>query len=1299
MSINFVHLHNHSEYSMLDGAQKTDDMANTARDLGQPAIAITDHGTMAGVLSFYNSCRNAGVKPIIGLEAYTTPLGVSRFSRESFQKRELKHTPNYIRDNYHLILLAKNYTGYQNLCQLVTYSNSEGFFKRPRIDIELLKKYSEGIIVSNACVLGEVNNLLLSGNYERAKKVALTYREIFGDDYYFEIMNHELSIERAIMDPIRQLGRELSIPVIATNDSHYTLASDVKLQKTLMLAGFKKSWADSNVKGYFFDEGPIAEQKQKLLETNNDSDAVSDPIFEMSPELYLKNSDEMIKALTPGSESFTPEEELEFATRELQTTLEIADKCNCNLPIINPANIKDYHMPYYTISKDIRAKQWEKEQQSYSMPRELGAAIVPVVAKVRPDKGRTLQSLLSEHELDMLRFITWICERRLDTLVRPKIEAKGESLSKKYWIQGDTNNIIQIDSAHNSPDELFYKEKISEGYSTESILDIYRTRLYYELSIITRQGFLDYFGIVQDYINYSKTNGGQIGAGRGSGAGSLINYLLGITSVDPITSELLFERFLNPDRVGLPDIDSDISPSFRDNKLIPHLREKYGTEYTAKVTTYNYFYGKAALRAAARLLFNPPLSVKLGDELSKLVEDTPKLDLRTQVDGSNPQFQQKLASSLEARQVYELALQLQGRISGEGVHASAFIIAPEPIINLMPLTVSKDDRKEAEKTGKGSTDYLIQYDGTQVQELLGFVKFDLLGLKDLDVIEETLQHIEKVYNIKINIEQLPLDEKKVFNMLVEGYNTGIFQFDSSATAENLIIASEASSIGDLSLINALNRPGPLGMNYDKDFIRNKHNPEHISYFSPIAEKYLKGTYGVVAYQETIIQLAQDPNIIGLTPGQADHLRKVISKKKKKDLDDMEALVRKTAKTNKVPQSTVDVFWQVALAAGSYSFNKSHALCYAITAYRGAFLKYFFPECFFAAMANIKPKQKQKDRVPDYLREARSLGVTIKQPHVNYSNDGYSVPEPKLLALGIGGIKGVGVSGKMIIDERNENGTYPTIWDFLMRTGNATTKSKLEALAKAGALDNLTIPRKALIEDSETLIEFKKRGIEIHDFLQKPLKNPFFSHKFGINSITQYTANLPINYNTEYPITKLVAEEYKQYGMSFIADPFDLYSNSIHKTEANILNINQNNTQEDKQQTSQYLTTKELINILESNEPLANEYIFIGFLCDKQEFKKKNGATFTFEGYGPAQESKTGKHPTTYTVKALGMYNKNLELKNNSSLYKMFIIKGNIQERNSSWGRSLWINNAIPLTINNEYILEQSNQDDISNMIF
>lgn len=1523
----YVPIHCHTEHSLLDGLSRPAELAHRAKEIGAPACAITDHGAMSGCLQFYKACQKEGIIPILGMEAYMTPYGHSLSERVPYDQKELRNTSGkgHQRNNYHAILLCKDYTGYKNLCALHTASYAAGYYYKPRIDFELLKEHHEGLIFSNACftpgqkvivksdgdnnssyeeiniedvkagqfvlthkgrwrrvieptsrmydgdgysiivenqsltapiectanhkffvfdsitselswkaavdiastdyltepyhieddepqhyflkkieskkrihinqrvhclnveedhsfvcggvavhncVLGEVNHHLLHGDYDMARDHALRLQDLFGEDYYFEIMNHGLEMEIAIMPHIRELAKELGIKVIATNDSHFTYKEDHKLQRTMMLLGMHKSWADADVAGSFFEDMDVTGQKNISGE-----DGDSDPIFSMPASLYVKTYDEMMEALCLS------ESDIPFAEEELANTLEIAKKCNCELPIIDPNDMSQYHTPLYAINKDL---QFEDYETSHFELRDNTVSAVLDAMHAAGKEGDTLQEVLTEHEYDSLLFLMWMCEKGIEERIKPKIEARGEPLPIEFYMKNPPKGFA-VTHKHNSPDESFIKGNLSDGKTPEDIIQMYRDRLDYEVSIVCRKGFLDYFSIVQQYCNHARFHDNPPGPGRGcltddnlvwmeggvakpisdvkigdvvfdekgipsrvlntyeydvdeelrkitvynsddlvltsdhkvkvspciahrqqhcenetdggtfpqtdpiwlpaseikpgdwvysfsveqdgfipiqvkgnepyrhvgkvydlmidtknepsyvttscvvhnSGAGALLNYLLGITSVDPLPNKLIFERFLNPDRVGYPDIDVDFNKAYRDEILKPYLREEYGEDNAAGVSTFTYAWGKAAIKAAARVLFNPPESVQWADDLCKLIDDHPKLDLNSELqdEGGNEALKQLIRTGRHYQQIIDLALMLQGRIIGTSIHASAFILSPFKITDKMPLTVPKAERERVQATGESVIDFLISYDGVETQESLGFVKLDLLCIKDLEVLSLTMRIIERVYGCKIDIESIPMDDAAVFQMLEDHLVSGIFQLDGSSGMAQVMDDVTPQSIEEINAVIALFRPGP--MDYIPNYVNGKWHPETVSYLDPRLEPILKDTYGVCSFQEQAMQITQV--IGGFTGGQADNYRKQAAKKHMDQLVLIKDDFIKGALENDTAPEVADALWEQLVKFGSYAFNRSHSAAYAYIAYRGGFLKAHFPECFLAAMCTIKPMMKKTLKVPAYLEEARQMGVQVKPPHVNYSMEDFDVPEKGVIAFGLGGIKRVGKGAAPIIAEREKNGPFKDFTDFCTRVPKEVGKAPIEALIKAGALDGLGWSRMAMEESIDQIVAFRK------DYFREKSKRDLFEDDlfgFGDSDDSEDSSTPDIilvpPFDTEYSELALMRKEREEFGLYFDKDPRDFCQVSRFMLERELREHSDESRKSGNYDAPIFVNVKEIPDL-----PDKTHVGFIANVDDFREFNTKKGkrmaSMFVWDN-GTGEESRFGFAPVKAKVK-------------------------------------------------------------------
>lgn len=1103
------------------------ELAQRAYDIGCPAIALTDHGTLAGTTEFYRECKRIGIKPILGMEAYITPMGHSLDERVVYDIKDMRGKPGYVRNNYHLNLWAKDEQGWQSLMELSKQSFARGYYYKPRIDHELLERHHAGLVCGGACVLGEIPSLAWCGDYQRAREIAQWYQELFGEDYYLEVMYHGLDMERKALAPIRDIARELGIKVIATNDSHYALKREYKLHKALMLDKMHKSFADKDVSGSFFDDSDDDSPQQGVEEEGGDSN----PIFETSSELYIKDWDEMVASL--ALEGATAED----VGIELANTLEVAEKCNYDLPLIDMSDPDAYYVPVYPVERDLQYDDFVKA--NYEFRESTVAAILDEMHKAGKDYDR-LEDFLDEHKMLSLRFLMWMCDRGIEENVIPKIEARGEALPMEFWCDNPPQG-FEITHTHNSPDELWIREQMRNGKSIDDMLQVYYDRIDYEISVVVRKGFIDYFSVVQNYANFTKMSGSVLGPGRGSGGGSLLLYLLSITSIDPIPNKLLFFRFLSPERNDLPDVDLDWSAEFRDNKLKPYLREFYGDDYCAQVATYMFYWGKAAIKAAARILFPMPDSVQIGTVLSEALDDKPKLDLNKETDGSNPAFEDLVNSRVEYKQTIELAKMIQGRLSGESIHASAYIVSPKKLTDFVPLSVTKDERSRAQKEGTEIKEYLIQLSGVDAAAY-GLVKLDLLCVVDLEMMEMTCKTIKRIYGCDINLERIPLDDASVWTMLNDHLVAGIFQLDGSEGMAQVMDQVRPESIENINAIVALYRPGP--MDYIPNYVEGKNHPETVHYLDERIKPILEDTYGVVCYQEEAMQITQ---VIGnFTGGEADAYRKHAAKKHPDELAKMGGKFISQAIENDTDPKVAEELWTQLIKFGSYAFNRSHSAAYALIAYRGAFLKAHFPECFFASLCTLKPKAKKTNKVPEYLNEARQMGVTVKPPHVNYSEADFDVPERGVIAFGLGGIAGVGAAAKVIVAERHKNGEFKDFSDFMTRVPREVGKSALLPLMHYGALDGLGWSRKAMVESIDQIIEFRKAY-----FTSKAKQASLALDLFAIGAPEDDSANeivLTPPFDTEYNERQMLEMEKKNLGIYLSGSPEDYSKLSRYATE-------------------------------------------------------------------------------------------------------------------------------------------------------
>ncbi len=897
----FVHLHLHTEYSILDGANKIVNMVSKIKEHGMKSVAITDHGNLFGSIEFYKTCKENEIKPIIGVEAY---LVDNMYSKEKTQKTY----ENGIDKQYsHLIILAKDFNGYKNLVKIVTKSYLEGFYYKPRIDKKLLEQHKEGLIVLSGCIAGEIPQLLIKGNEKEAKKVVEWYISTFGkDNFYIEIQNHGLEEEKIVNPGLINLSKEFGVKIVATADAHYTNSEDFEMHDTLLCiqTGSKKS--DTN----------------RLKFYNN--------------TFYIKSPQEMLKDFFEIPEA-------------LLNTVEVSEKCNVEIPFNN----KEL-MPKY--SNDID-----------------------------PDKK--------------LREIVF----------------KG-------------------------------LEKIFNGEIPEE----YIKRANYELEVIEKIGFSNYFLVVQDFVNWAKENNIPVGPGRGSAAGALITYATGITQIDPIKYNLLFERFLNPERVTMPDIDVDVADRDRD-KVIEYLTSKYGKEKTANIITFGTLQSKAAIRDVGRVLGIPLNRV---DTIAKSIGNIESIsDAKSVVSEIREIYESR--NNLEKEWI-NTSEKLEGIVRHASIHASGIVISSVPIYEYIALY--KDP-----KEGTISTQISAQY-----LEELGFLKMDVLGLANLSVIQDTISLLKETKGINIDISSIPLDDPKTYELLSSGKTNGVFQVESEGMKE-LLKSMKPSNIQDIIAALALYRPGPLSSGMDKQYINRKHGIEKVEYPHPDLEDILKETYGVILYQEQIMKIAQ--KVCNFSLGQADNLRRAIGKKKKEIMDQMKNEFVEGAIKNGYDEKFAQELFETIAKFAEYGFNKSHSAAYAMITYQTAYLKANYPIEYMTSLINSEIGKF--DKMIEYIQEAQRMNIPILPPDINKSKKNFSIEttdEGLGIRYGFMGIKGLGeASADELIKEREKNGIFKSIEDFFLRTQNFLKKNSYETLIKSGALDTLTKDRAKLLTSLEKII--------------------------------------------------------------------------------------------------------------------------------------------------------------------------------------------------------------------------------------
>ncbi len=881
----FVHLHSHTEYSLFDGISRIGELVSHVKEMGQTALAITDHGVMYGAVYLYKECIKQGIKPIIGCEIYVTRGG--RFDKSGNGKEKLAH----------LILLAENNEGYQNLIKICSKAWTEGYYHRPRADHELLEKYHEGLIVTSACVGGEVPQAILNGDMDEARKVIEFYINTFGkDNYFLEIQNHGLPEEAAVRPVLASLAKEYGLGLVATNDFHYTKKEDARSQEIKLCISTGKTLDDP----YHFHFA-------------ND-------------EFYCKSGDEMRAILGnfPGA---------------IENTRVIADRCNVEL------TFGEHKLP------------------SFDVP-----------------EGETAASYLRK-----------LCEK---------------ALPERYAV----------------------------------VTDKERSRMDYELGVIDKMGFSDYFLIVMDFIHYAKSHGIPIGPGRGSAAGSIVSYLLHITEVDPLRFDLLFERFLNPDRVSMPDIDTDLCYRRR-GEVIEYLARKYGSDQVAQIITFGTLAARAVIRDVGRVTNMPLREV---DRIAKMVPVGPGVTLKKTMEGSR-EFRDLYDSDTTVHRLIDHCLDLEGISRNSGTHAAGVVICSKPVEEYVPIQLTQDGFIQT------------QYEKDQVEQL-GLLKMDLLGLRNLTVIHDALEMIRENRGIDLDINKIPSEDEETCKMLCDGDTIGVFQSESSGFT-SLLMQLHPERFEDLIPMVALYRPGPLGSGMAEDFIKRKHGKIPVEYPHPSLEPILKETYGVILYQEQVMQIASVMG--GFSLGQADMLRRAMGHKEPEILQQNRETFVDGAVANGVDDRTANYVFDLMVHFAGYGFNKSHSVCYGWIAWQTAYLKAHYRPEFMAAMMTCY--NGDRDKVSRYISDTRRAGVVIAAPDVNLSEAYFSVKGDKIL-FGLDCIQNVGEGAvRSIIEARKQGGPFKSLSDFVERADNRGLNSRAcESLIRCGALDSLGANRSQLL---------------------------------------------------------------------------------------------------------------------------------------------------------------------------------------------------------------------------------------------
>ena len=894
MKSEFIHLHNHSDNSLLDGAQNVPSVLETITDLGMDSVALTEHGNLFGAVSFYKKAKDKNIKPIIGCEVY-----VAKGSR--FQKDRSSGMGQY----NHLVLIAQNYQGYKNLMKIVTHGYLEGFYYKPRVDTEILQKYNEGIICLSACLKGILPETLIYNGLEAGKKVAEEYSSIFPGRYYIELQNHGIPEELQNIQLATKLAKEMNLPIIATNDAHYAKKEHYKAHDVHICIGTGKHLSDKN----------------RLKYPGN--------------EFYFKSQDEMFSLFKQFPEA-------------LENTRALTDSVDLEIPM------EDYHLPWYSIPGDKKSK-------------------------------------------DIDEYLKTLC---------------STGLKNKYEnINSEINN-----------------------------------RLDYELSVIKKMGFASYFLITADFVEYAKKNKIPVGPGRGSAPGSIVSYALGITNIDPLKHNLIFERFLNPDRISMPDIDIDFCVERR-GQVIDYLKSIYGEDSVTQIITFGKMNARAVIRDVGRVM---SYSYSEVDKIAKMIPEGPKVTL-DQALKQNSDL--RSVSQTNYKELIDNAKVLEGMTRHASIHAAGVVVAPGDLTDFVPLYRSSQG------------DVTTQYDMKEL-ESIGLLKMDFLGLRNLTVIDKTIDLIKKRFDKEIDIDEIDMEDPKVYELFAKGLTVGIFQFESAGMRE-FLKKLKPKGIDGLIAMNALYRPGPM-QNIDR-YIKRAHGKEKVEYVHPLLEEALKETYGIIVYQEQVMQIA---NIIaGFTLSEADEMRRAIGKKIRSLMDQMADKFVKGAVKNGLSKGKAKQIFELIDKFAQYGFNKSHSVAYSYIAYQTGWLKTHYTAEFMSA--NLTSEMNNTNKVVVLINECRKLDIKVHAPDINNSGINFEPLNDKEISFGLNAVKNVGVKAlEQFIEVRNKHGKFQSIFDFISKVDQRLVNKKvLESLILAGAFDSLNENRAQLFEAVDLAINY------------------------------------------------------------------------------------------------------------------------------------------------------------------------------------------------------------------------------------
>lgn len=988
----FTHLHLHTEYSLLDGANKISALVSRVKELGMTSVAMTDHGNMFGAIDFYQQMRKEGIKPIIGMEAYI-------HNGEDLGDKSIKQ-------RFHVCLFAKNEVGYKNLMYLSSQAYINGFYYFPRINKQLLRENSEGIICTSACLQGEVNWHLNTNSernvkngalgYDEAKRIALEYRDIFGDDFYMEIMRHGISDQLFIDESVIKLSRETGIKLVATNDTHYTFPDDAQYHEAFMCIGMNKLYDDP----------------KRLRHSVH--------------EFYIKSPEQMARLFADIPEA-------------LYNTQEIVEKCQLELKLGNPT----------------------------------------------PPNFKFTTEYAREEGLDITE-------------------------DSEYFIhccrKGLEERLVHVPS-----------ERHQE----------YRDRLEFEIEVINQMKFPGYMLIVWDFVREAKKMGIAVGPGRGSAAGSLVAYALEITDIDPMKYDLLFERFLNPERVSMPDIDMDFMQARR-GEIIDYVVRKYGREQVAQIITFGSLLAKGVIRDVARVLDMP---LAQADAMAKLIPDELGITLNGKTKGGEfkpgafqkePKIAELIESDSQAARVWEFSKKLEGLKRNAGMHAAGVVISNEPLWKKTPIY-----KPSGEET------FVTQYSLNFLEDI-DLIKFDFLGLKTLDVIDNAIKLIKKRYDVEVNWHTIDENDPKVYEIIQSGDTIGMFQIESSGM-QDLNRRLKPSSFEDLIAVLALYRPGPMESGMLDDFIERKHGRQAITYTFPSMEPILKPTYGVIVYQEQVMQIVQ--TVGGFSLGGADIVRRAMGKKKIEEMQKYNKEFSEGAANQGLDYKKASELFDLIEKFAGYGFNKSHSAAYAMVTFQTAWLKTYYPQEFMAAL--LTSEKDNTDKVVKYIDEAKRMKIFLGAPDINHSQLEFSAitkDDQDQILFGLGAIKGVGEAAVESILEARAEGEFKDIQDFINRIEpQKVNKKVIECIIKAGGLDHFGYSRRALLEQVETLVETAKKGSS----LKKDAQFSLFGDDEEVTAVELSLKNME-----EFDLKTLLDFEKDTLGFYVSGHPLDNYREQI-----------------------------------------------------------------------------------------------------------------------------------------------------------